>query len=174
MEIKTYKSIIEALLFVAGEALPLKEIAGVLEIDENTAKKIINQMIDEYREEKRGLQVIEINDSYQFSTSPQYYEYIEKLVKPKGKQGLSTAALETLSIIAYKQPITKGEIDSIRGVHSESSIARLNEKELIKEIARLDVPGRPILYGTTDHFLRLFGLRNISELPSIEEKHVME
>lgn len=169
MDIKEIKSVIEGLLFVAGDVVSLKELSHVLSIDEGTIKRIINQMSDTYNEEKRGIQIIEVNGCYQFCTRPEHYEYIERLVKPQTRQGLSQAALETLSIIAYKQPITKAQIDSIRGVKSESSISRLQEKELIFEAGRLDAPGRPMIYCTTDNFLKLFGLKNLQELPPLQE-----
>ena len=169
MDIKEIKSVIEGLLYVAGDAVSLKELSHVLSIDEGTVKRIINQMMDTYNEEKRGIQIIEVNSSYQFCTRPEHYEYIERLVKPQTRQGLSQAALETLSIIAYKQPITKAQIDAIRGVKSESSVARLEEKELIFEAGRLDTPGRPMIYCTTDNFLKLFGLKSLQELPPLQE-----
>lgn len=169
MDIKEIKSIIESLLFVAGDAISLKELSHVLAIDEGTVRKIINQMMDLYNEENRGIQIIEVNSSYQFCTRPDHYEYIERLVKPQTRQGLSQAALETLSIIAYRQPITKAQIDSIRGVKSESSISRLQEKELVFEAGRLDSPGRPMIYCTTDNFLKLFGLKSLQELPPLQE-----
>lgn len=169
MDIKEIKSIIEGLLFVAGDSVSLKELAHVLSIDDNTVKRIVNQMIDTYNDEKRGIQIIEVNGSYQLCTRPEHYEYIERLVKPQTRQGLSQAALETLSIIAYKQPITKAQIDSIRGVKSDSSVSRLQEKELIFEAGRLDAPGRPMIYCTTDNFLKLFGLKNLQELPPLQE-----
>lgn len=134
MDIKEIKSVIESLLYVAGDAVSLKELAIVLSIDESTVKKIINQMMDINNEEKRGIQIIEVNSSYQFCTRPEHYEYIERLVKPQTRQGLSQAALETLSIIAYKQPITKAQIESIRGVKSESSISRLEDKSLVLKL----------------------------------------
>ena len=169
MKFKTYQSIIESLLFVSGDGLSLKEISTILELDERTTRNLIYEMRVEYEEQHRGLGIIEFNDCFQLSTRSEYFEYVEKLVHPRGKQALSAASLETLSIIAYKQPITKNEIDSVRGVHSESSIARLSERGLICETARLDAPGRPILYGTTDTFLKMFGLKHISELPSLND-----
>ncbi len=169
MDIKEIKSVIESLLFVAGDAVSCKELSSVLNIDESTIKKIINQMIDYYNDEGRGIQIIEVNNSFQFCTRPEHYEYIERLVKPNTRQGLSQAALETLSIIAYKQPITKAQIEAIRGVKSDSSIARLAEKELIFEAGRQDGPGRPMIFCTTDNFLKLFGLKSISELPPLKE-----
>lgn len=169
MDIREIKSIVEGLLFVAGDAVPIKELCSIINIDEPTLKKIVNQMMDSYNDERRGFQIIEVNNSYQLCTRPEHYEYIERLVKPQNRQGLSQASLETLAIVAYKQPITKAQIDYIRGVKSESCIARLIEKELIYEAARLEGPGRPILYRTTDNFLKLFGLKSINDLPPLME-----
>lgn len=169
MDIREIKSIIESLLFVAGDAVPIKDLCSVIGIDETTLRRIVKQMMDSYGEIDRGLQIIEVNNCYQLCTKPEHYEYIERLVKPQNRQGLSQASLETLAIIAYKQPITKSQIDYIRGVKSESCIARLIEKELICEAGRLDGPGRPILYKTTDNFLKLFGLKSLNELPALKE-----
>lgn len=169
MDIREIKAIIEGLLFVAGDEVSIKEISTVLGIDEPTVRKIVNQMIDTYNEEGRGLQIIEVNNSYQLCTRPEHFEYIERLVKPSTRQGLSQASMETLAIIAYKQPITKAQVDYIRGVKSETCITRLSEKELIHESGRQDGPGRPILYKTTDNFLKLFGLKTLNELPPLKE-----
>ncbi len=167
MNIKKVKAALECILFISGDAVQLKELSALFEIDKTTLKKIINQMIDEYEEEDRGLRIIEVNDSYQFSTKPQYYEYIERLLKPRARSGLSQASLETLSIIAYEQPTTRANIDAIRGVRSDSCLYRLIDKDLIKEVGRMEAPGRPILYGTTDNFLRLFGLKSLNDLPDV-------
>ena len=169
MDIREIKSIVEGLLFVAGDAVPIKDICSVISIDETTLKRIVNQMMDSFNEENRGIQIIEVNNCYQLCTKPEHYEYIERLVKPQSRQGLSQASLETLSIIAYKQPITKSQVDYIRGVKSESCFSRLMEKELISEAGRMDGPGRPILYRTTDSFLKLFGLKSLNELPALKE-----
>lgn len=169
MDIREIKSIIEGLLFVAGDAVPIKELCAIISIDEATLRRIVNQMIDNYNDEKRGLQIIEVNSSYQFCTRPEHYEYIEQFVKPQTRQGLSQASLETLAIVAYKQPITKAQVDYIRGVKSESCISRLLEKELIYEAGRQEGPGRPILFKTTDNFLRLFGLKTLGDLPPLKE-----
>lgn len=169
MDIREIKSIVEGLLFVAGDAVPIRELCSIISIDEPTLKKIVNQMIDSYNDENRGFQIIEVNNSYQLCTRPEHYEYIERLVKPQNRQGLSQASLETLAIVAYKQPITKAQIDYIRGVKSESSISRLVEKDVIYEAARQEGPGRPILYKTTDSFLKLFGLKSLKELPPLKE-----
>lgn len=167
MDIKEIKAALECILFISGDLVSLKELSSMFNVDEPTLKRIVNQMIDDYNDINRGLQIIEINGSYQFCTKPKYYEYIEKFLKPKAKTGLSQASLETLSIVAYKQPITKAKIDALRGVKSDGCLARLMERDLIKEIGRLEAPGRPILYGTADNFLRLFGLRTLDDLPHI-------
>lgn len=169
MDIRKIKAIIECLLFVSGDPVSLKDLSNVLDVDQNTLKKIINQLIDDYDDSSRGIKIIEINGSYQLCSKPELYYFVEKLLKPKAKTGLSQASLETLSIIAYRQPITKSAIDEVRGVKSDACITRLLEKDMIKEVGRMEGPGRPILYGTTDTFLRLFGLKNISELPPLKE-----
>lgn len=169
MDIREIKSIVEGLLFVAGDAVPIKDICSIINIDETTLRRIVRQMMDSFVEDCRGLQIIEVNNCYQLCTKPEHFEYIEKLVKPQNRQGLSQASMETLAIIAYKQPITKSQIDYIRGVKSESCISTLTEKELVSELGRMEGPGRPILYGTTDNFLKLFGLKSINELPVLKE-----
>ena len=131
-------------------------------------EEIIKEMINEYEDENRGIRLISINGAYQLVTKSENSDYIQKLLKKNKKHSLSQASIESLAIIAYKQPITRIDIDEIRGVKSESAIARLIERGLIKDIGRLEVPGRPILYGTTDEFLRQFGLKTIKELPSLD------
>jgi segregation and condensation protein B len=168
MDIREIKSIVEGLLFVAGDAVPLKDMCSIIDVDEVTLRRIITQMMDSFEEENRGVRIIEVNNCYQLCTKPEHYEYIERLVKPQGRQGLSQASLETLAIIAYKQPITKAQVDHIRGVKSEGCFARLIEKQLIHDIGRMEGPGRPVLYGTTDNFLRLFGLKTLNELPALK------
>jgi segregation and condensation protein B len=169
MDIREIKSIVEGLLFVAGDAVPIKEICSIISIDETTLRRIVKQMMDSFSEDNRGVQIIEVNNCYQLCTKPEHFEYIEKLVKPQNRQGLSQASLETLAIVAYRQPITKSQIDYIRGVKSESCMSRLMEKELIYEVGRMEGPGRPILYGTTNNFLKLFGLKSLKELPVLKE-----
>jgi len=174
MELREIRAIIEALLFVSGDALSVREIANVIEQDEETTRKILKQTVDLYNEEVHGLMIIEINGSYQFATRPELYPYIEALIKPHSKQGLSQAALEALAVIAYKQPVTKSEIESIRGVKCDTCIARLLEKELIEDAGRKEGPGRPILYKTSEDFLRLFGLRSLGDLPPVDMFPVMD
>ena len=160
------KSAIEAMLFVSGEPLPAKDLINNLEIDNKLVLEIINEMTIEYEKEDRGLRLIEINGGYQLVTKEENSDFIQKLLKKNRKHSLSQASIESLAIIAYKQPITR--IDIIRGVKSESALQRLVERNLIREVGRLEVPGRPILYGTTDEFLRQFGLKTLKELPSLD------
>lgn len=163
------KGIIEAVLFAAGEAVSRKEIKERLNLGEKELKNIVETMNREYEDEGRGLFLIEFNEKLQLSTKPEYSEYIKRFVKSDSRQNLSQAAIETLAIVAYKQPITKVEIDDIRGVRSDRAIQTLIERNLIKEGGRLDTTGRPILYCTTDDFLKYFGFKNLEELPELIE-----
>jgi segregation and condensation protein B len=172
MDKKEIIGIIEAVLFAAGDPVSLKDLCGILDMEQREVLPLIREMKDWYNYERRGFQLIEAEGHYQFSTRPEYYEYIQKLHSPQRKQGLSQAALETLAIIAYKQPITRAEVDAIRGVQSDTAISTLMEKKLIREVDRLDTIGRPILYGTTIDFLKYFGLSTVKELPDIVEEQM--
>lgn len=163
------KGILESVLFASGEAMSKRDIKDRLNINEKTLKNIIDQMNKDYDGEGRGLILIEFNDKIQLSTKPEYSEYIKRFIKVDSRQNLSQAAIETLAIIAYKQPITKVEIDEIRGVRSDRAIQTLTERNLIKEGGRLETTGRPILYCTTDDFLKYFGFKNLEELPELIE-----
>ena len=163
-----HKAIIEAMLFVSGEPLALRDIAINLEVTPKYVEKLLGEMMMSYEVEERGIKLICIDSSYQLVTKSEYSEYIQKLLKKNKRQSLSQASLESLAIVAYKQPITRVDIDEIRGVKSDSAIQRLIEKGLIKEVGRLEVPGRPIQYGTTEDFLRQFGLQDLKELPSLD------
>ena len=162
------KSIIESILFVTGEPLSLRDIAINLEMPPRYVEEVLNEMILDYEASSRGIKLISIKGEYQLVTKSENSDYIQKLLKKNKRQSLSQASLESLAIIAYKQPITRIDIDEIRGVKSESAIQKLIEKNLIKESGRLDVPGRPILYSTTDEFLRQFELNDLKELPSLD------
>lgn len=162
-------SVIESLLFVSGEPIKVKEIASILECDVKFIKNLIEEMKKIYAEENRGITIIEIEDSYSLATKKENSEFVQKLLKINVRQSLSQAALEALAIIAYKQPITRIDIDEIRGVKSDRAVQTLSEKKLIKECGRLEVPGRPILYGTTEEFLKHFGLESLNEMPSLED-----
>ena len=162
------KSAIESLLFASGEPLSLQELINHLDEKSKHIEIIIEEMMEEYEASTRGIKIICIKGSYQLVTKAQNADYIQKLLKKNKRQSLSQASIESLAIVAYKQPITRIDIDEIRGVKSESAIQRLMEKELIKELGRLDVPGRPILYGTTEEFLKQFELKDLKELPSLD------
>lgn len=164
----TFKSVIEAMLFVSGEPLTLREIAVNLEETPKYIEGLLSEMMLDYEVENRGIKLILINGGYQLVTKAEHSDYIQRLLKKNKRQSLSQASLESLAIVAYKQPITRIDIDEIRGVKSDSAIQRLIEKDLIKEVGRLEVPGRPILYGTSDNFLRQFGLQDLKELPSLD------
>lgn len=164
-----YFSIIESLLYVSGEPLPLETIAGILECSKEFAQELMVKFTDTYdRNEARGLKVICVNGGYQFGTKPINSDHVQMLLKTNVRQSLSRAALETLSIIAYKQPITRVEIEDIRGVKSDRAISTLVEKGLIKECGKKNVIGRPNLYATTDEFLRHFEFSSLNELPSLD------
>lgn len=169
MQLKQIQAAIEAILFVSGDSVSLDKLSESLELNKQTLKNIIHNMMNEYNKEERGIQIIEIDGCYQLGTKSQCFEYIQKMYKSNKKHGLSQAALEVLAIIAYKQPITKAEIEYVRGVNCEWAVSRLINHNLIKEVGRMESPGKPILYGTTDEFLRHFGFRSIQDLPVLDE-----
>lgn len=174
MDIREIKSIIEALLFTWGDPLSLEDISDVMALDIDTINTIISEMINDFNFNRRGVQIIQVNDKYQLSTRPEHYDWIKKLCAPRVNRTLSSASLETLSIIAYKQPITKAEIEIIRGVKCDKALNTLIEKSLVKEIGRLERTGKPIIYGTTDDFLRCFGLSTLEALPALDEDNIEE
>ncbi|MEH7333784.1 SMC-Scp complex subunit ScpB [Neobacillus drentensis] len=172
MEIINWSSILESLLFAAGdEGLSLKQLAEVLEIDEIKANEIIEELKQEYDEdENRGIIVVQLAGTFQLATKKENAPYLKKLVDSPNNSTLSQAALETLAIIAYKQPITRAEIEEIRGVKTERPLHTLVSKALIKEVGRAEGTGRAYLYGTTKEFLDYFGLKSVDELPKLPEK----
>nr|WP_312576274.1 SMC-Scp complex subunit ScpB [Sedimentibacter sp.] len=178
MNDKNLKSIIESLLFAWGEPLNINEISKILNIKPFVLNQTLSDMIIEYSENSdRGLLIQKFGNSYQLTTKKDNFEFIQNLLQTSVNKSLSTAAMETLSIIAYKQPVTKVEIDLIRGVKCSNVIKGLMDKNLIKEVGKLDKPGRPTLYATTDEFLKHFGLISLDELPALnlennEEKKV--
>ncbi len=172
MEIQELEARIEAILFTMGEAVEAERIAMALEHDVDTVRRVARNMMDRYRSADRGIQIIELNDSYQMSTKQTMYESIVKIAHVPKKHVLTEVLLETLSIVAYKQPITRQEIEAIRGVSCDHAVNKLVEYGLIAEIGRLDAPGRPILFGTTDDFLRSFGLASLDELPVVKPEKV--
>jgi segregation and condensation protein B len=163
------KGIIEAVLFAVGNPVSVRELAELLELNEKQVRRHLNEMSEYYNDDSRGLYLVEFNNKVQISTKPEYGDYIKRFVKPDSRQNLSQAALETLAIVAYKQPITKAEVDEVRGVRSERAIATLVERGLIAESGRLETTGRPIIYSTTEDFLKYFGFKSISELPELIE-----
>ena len=167
MELEKTKAIIEAILFSVGRAVKIKEIMYVLELSEDEIKNIIENMKLEFEQQKRGIEIIKIEDSYQLCTKKEYYEYIYPIVDKRNKPNLSQAALETLAIIAYNPKITRAEIEAIRGVNSDGTIYKLLEHNLIEEAGKLDAPGKPMSYKTTDEFLRMFGYENLEVLPEL-------
>jgi segregation and condensation protein B len=169
-----YKPIIEALLFIAIEPLIPEEIERVLGISAATVLDVINLLGQEYDESGRGFQIRRMGKGYSIVTRPEYAEYIRELFQPKIQQRLTQAALETLAIIAYKQPLTRGEIEDIRGVKAEKALITLQKRNLIQEMGRKHTIGTPIIYGTTDEFLQYFGLADLSELPDPSEFALFE
>lgn len=169
MSKKKMQAVIEAVLFTMGESVELDKLALAVDSDKDTVRQVIADMMKQYEKEDRGIKIIELENAFQLCTKKEYYENLIKVAKAPKKQVLSDTLLETLAIIAYKQPITKMEIEKIRGVSSEHAVNRLVEYGLCKELGRLDAPGRPMLFGTTEEFLRVFGVQSIDELPVISE-----
>ncbi len=168
MDNKNISCAIEGILFAAGEPVKASKLAAVLEIDITEVEEAVKLLKYNYDTELRGLMIIEIDDGYQLCSRPEYYAYIQEILGEQRRQALSNAAMEALAIIAYKQPMTRGQVEYIRGVNSDGAINRLVERDLIEEKGRLDAPGRPILYGTTQNFLRCFGLKNPEDLPEVD------
>jgi len=175
MDIKKLEGIIEGLLFASGDRLSIEKICEIVGLDKKTVKLVINNMIVSYNDNPaRGITIREINNGYQLCSKPELYEYVKVLFEPKQKSGLSQAAFETLAIIAFNRPITKAKIEQIRGVNSDSAITKLLERNLIREAGRLDAPGKPILYETTEEFFRSFGYKSDSDLPIFEMNEIPE
>ena len=172
MSIDRMYAAIEAILFTMGESVETSKIAAAIEQDIPTTVKLIHRLMERYDKQDRGIKIIELGDSFQLCTKAETYEYIIRVASQPKKQVLTDVLLETLSIIAYKQPITKQEIEGIRGVSCDHAVKKLVEYGLVDEVGRLDAPGRPILFGTTEAFLRSFGVRNVDELPVISPDKV--
>ena len=172
VEIKKLEGIIEAVLFAMGDSVELGQIALAIEHDEETTRKIIHQMMDRYETEDRGIRIIELEDAFQMCTKKEMYEYLIRVAKQPKKYVLTDVLLETLSIIAYKQPVTKLEIEKIRGVKSDHAVNNLVEYDLVCEVGRLDAPGKPILFGTTEEFLRRFSIQSADDLPTLNPEQV--
>lgn len=172
MEINKLEGIIEAILFTMGESVELGKIALAIGHDEETTRKIIHQMQDKYEAGNRGVRIIELENAFQMCTKTEMYDYLIRVAKQPKKYVLTDVLLETLSIIAYKQPVTKLEIEKIRGVKSDHAVNKLVEYNLVCEVGRLEAPGKPILFGTTEEFLRRFGIHSVEELPSMNPEQV--
>lgn len=174
MEYREAKSVFEALLFISGEPVSLDTLKNILEIDKKEVEKLAEELMNEYQLRNAGLLIAEVSGGFQMITNPVCAPWIKKLLSITMPTRLSQQSLETLSIIAYKQPVIKAEIDSIRGVNSEGPLRTLLERRLIKILGRKEAPGRPLMYGTTREFLQYFGLKDLSELPTLKEFQEVE
>ena len=170
MDLKKCKAAIEAILFAHGDPISTKRIALSIELDETITERLILQIKDDLDQDERGLTILKIEDKWQMSTKNEYSMYVKIALDKSRNVPLSQAALETLAIIAYNQPISRSFIEQVRGVDSTSSVQSLMNKGLIEEAGRLDLPGRPISFKTTDVFLRIFGISSLSELPSLHDE----
>ena len=168
------KAAVEAILFAMGGSVEVEKIAAALEMKVESTEELLADMMEQYKKEDRGIQIVELEHAYQLCTKKEMYEYLIRVAKQPKKATLSDVALETLSIIAYKQPITKVEIEKIRGVSCDHAVNKLVEYNLVCELGRLDAPGRPLLFGTTEEFLRSFGVQSIDELPVLNPVQVEE
>lgn len=168
------KAVLEAILFTMGEAVEIERLASVIEEDKAKTKELLVEMQTEYESNHRGMTLIEIEDSFQMCTKASMYEYLIKIAKTPRKYNITDSMLETLSIVAYKQPITRAEIERVRGVSCDHAINRLLEFGLIAELGRMDAPGKPILFGTTEEFLRCFGVKSLEELPELTSVQIEE
>lgn len=166
------KNIIEAIMFAYSEPISISELNNIIneELSSKEIELMLNSLIEEYKENNRGIQIIKLENKYQMTTNKEYAGFIKKVLEPKKKKTLSQATLETLTIIAYKQPITKVEVENIRGVKCDRAISVLLENELIKEAGRLEKIGKPIIYKTTDEFLKLLSIESLDDLPPLNEE----
>ena len=169
MEIAEIERAVEAVLFAAGDPVELSRLSEILDIDEPSLEKIITDLRDYYDFEQRGVRIVKLDNSYQMCSSPRHAEYVRKALETRKPPRLSPSLLEVLSIVAYRQPVTRAYVEQVRGVDCSYSITSLAEKGLITESGRLDVPGKPILYRTTKAFLRVFGLESLNDLPELPE-----
>lgn len=174
MTIREYEKAAEAILFTMGDSVSAKSLAAALELSESDTRKIVQNLMDRYQELDSGIQIIELEDAWQMCTRPELYDYLIRIAKQPRKYALTDVVLETLSIIAYKQPVTRQEIEKIRGVSCSHAVNKLLDYGLIRELGRLDAPGKPILFGTTEEFLRCFAVRSADDLPSISQDKIEE
>ena len=166
------EAVIEAVLFTMGESVEISRLADVIEEDVKAVKDILKDMENRYAREDRGITLVHFEDAVQLCTKEDMYESLIKIARAPKKMTLTDTVLETLSIIAYKQPVTRVEVERVRGVNCDHAINKLLEYDLITELGRLDAPGRPLLFGTTEEFLRSFGVRSLDELPSLNEDQI--
>ncbi|TAL22037.1 MAG: SMC-Scp complex subunit ScpB [Nitrospirae bacterium] len=169
MEDKDKKNLLEAILFLSGESVALSALKDVTETPENELKKLMDELMSEYREKNSGILISEIANGYQMITNPEYAPWLKKFRAKSASSKLSASALETLAIIAYKQPLIKAEIEQLRSVNSDGVVKTLLDRKLIKIMGRKEAPGRPLLYGTTKEFLQYFGLKDLTELPTLRD-----
>lgn len=169
-----WEAIVEAVLFTMGNSVELRQLATAIDQSEKVAGQVVAQLKDRYEQENRGMQIIELEGAYQMCTKTRFYENLIRVAANPKKQVLTDVVLETLSIIAYKQPVTKVEIAKIRGVSSDHAVNRLVEYGLVHEVGRLDAPGRPALFATTEEFLRRFGVGSVIDLPTINPEQEEE
>lgn len=174
MERQKAKAVLEAILFTMGESVEVDRLATVIEEDKKATRELLLEMKKEYEAEEGGITLMELEDSFQMCTKGDMYEYLIKIAKTPRKYVLTDTLLETLSIVAYKQPITRVEIEKIRGVSCDHAVNRLVEFGLIAEVGRMDAPGRPLLFGTTEEFLRSFGVKSLEELPELSAVQIEE
>ena len=172
VEIRRLEGVIEAILFTMGDSVELLKIADAIGHDEDTTRKIVHQMMDKYETEDRGVRIIELENAFQMCTKKEMYEYLIRVAKQPKKYVMTDVLLETLSIVAYKQPVTKLEVEKIRGVKSDHAVNKLVAYNLVCEKGRLDAPGKPILFGTTEEFLRRFSVRSVEDLPSLNPEQM--
>jgi segregation and condensation protein B len=172
MNEKKMMAVIEAVLFAMGESVEISKLCMVLDATQVEVRLMIAKMNERYKKDDRGIYIVELEESVQLCTKPSLYDYLIKVAKAPRKLSLSDTLLETLSIIAYKQPVTRVEIEKIRGVSCEHAINRLVEFNLVQELGRMDAPGRPLLFGTTEEFLRTFGVKSLGELPVADSDQI--
>lgn len=174
MEREKAKAVIESVLFAMGESVEISRLASVIEEDVKTTKEILKEMEEAYESSDRGIRLTYFDDAVQLCTKADMYEYLVKIAKTPRKMVLTDTVIETLSIIAYKQPVTRVEIERVRGVSCDHAINKLLEYDLITELGRMDAPGRPLLFGTTEQFLRCFGVKSLEELPEMSTVQLEE
>lgn len=174
MERTKAKAVLEAILFTMGDSVNIDSLAAVIEEDKETTRGILEEMSQDYSAQDRGIGLATLDDAVQMCTKGELYEYLIKIAKAPKKFVLTDTLLETLSIIAYKQPVTRLEIEKVRGVSCDHAVNKLLEYDLIQEVGRMDAPGRPLLFGTTEQFLRSFGVKSLDDLPELNAVQIEE